>query len=230
MSRVIVVGGTKGIGAAIAEAARKTHDVVVMGRHVDLSRHGQVELDLRWSDLQVAAACRRAMRWFGPVEAVDALVLSAGMGAYLAPYEMDQDRLQSMFRVNVLGPIAAYLACLRGLMRARGRVLFIGSTVARKPGASGLSAYAATKGAVNAFVISEARRLADHGVAMNVLAPGWVSTEMTAEIQPELKEAITRAIPAKRFAYPEEVARFALAILEQSNFLTGEILSMAGGA
>jgi 3-oxoacyl-[acyl-carrier protein] reductase len=71
--------------------------------------------------------------------------------------------------------------------------------------------------------------VAGHGIAINVLSPGWVDTEMTAEIKPELRTRIVSAIPTKRMGTAEEIAEFAVAILAQSNFLTGEILSMAGG-
>ena len=219
--RAIVVGGTKGIGKAITERLRKDdHEVVTLARE-----NAHLRFDLSWTEEQIHTACMIAA---DALDGVDWLVLSAGMGAYIPTVGMTSERVQEMFRVNVFGPIQVYRSLLRPLMKSRGKVLFITSTVASR-GAKGLSVYGATKGAINAFVRSEARGLAKHGVGMNALAPGWVDTDMTAEIAPRLREAIVNSIPSRRMAFPEEVAAAAVAILEMPHYATASVYDIAGG-
>ena len=220
--RVVVVGGTKGIGKAIADGAAKIGcSVIRLAR-----RDSDVSLDLGWRENRIADAIERAAE----IRAgIDWLVLSAGMGAYVSPLEMTEQRILKMFRTNTIGPILVYRAALRHLICSRGRVLFISSTVGDR-GARGLSLYGASKSAIHGFVRSEARGLASHGVAMNALAPGWVNTDMTDRIEPGLKEAIVKSIPMRRMAEPDEIASFALSILSAPHFLTGQILEMSGGA
>lgn len=221
MLRVIVVGGTKGIGEATVARLRKDGAAVIpMAR-------SNGSLDLAWDDGRISAAVHEAVGLLGG--GLDRLVLSGGMGAYVSTLEMDSARVDELWRTNFGGPVQVYRAALRSLLRARGKVLWIGSTVATH-GARGLSAYAATKAAVDGFVRSEARTLAKHHVAMNVLSPGWVETPMTAEIKPEIREAIVRSIPMRRMAYAAEIAEVAVGMLAWPHWCTGGVHEVTGGA
>lgn len=218
--KVILVGGAKGIGHAIYTRLSKDHCVVRLSRSTDPS------LDLRWESDLIDDRIGDIVEC---LDGVDWLVVSAGMGAYTWPHMENRDVRELMMAINYHGPVDCFLASRRALMKSRGKVLFIGSTVATR-GAKGLQHYAATKGALDAYVRSAARGLAKHGVAMNVLSPGWVDTPMTAEIEPKLREAIIKSIPLRRMIRPEEVAEFAARILESPHALTGQILEMSGGA
>jgi 3-oxoacyl-[acyl-carrier protein] reductase len=216
----VVIGHSRGIGEAISTALwDRGWDIV------GLSRHSDPALDLSWPEERIRSTIEENVG----ESPLDGLVLSGGMGAYLAPWQMTESRIHEIFATNLFGPIAVYRALLKPLMKARGRVLWIGSTAARKPGATGLSVYAASKGAVESFVYSESRRLAPAGIAMNVLATGWVETDMTKDLKPDLREKILKAIPCGRMASPEEIASFAASIIESPSWLTGEVLHMAGG-
>ena len=151
------------------------------------------------------------------------------MGAYLNPVA-PEEKIEELLHTNFVGPVLVYQAALKSLIKSSGSVLFLSSTVSRRPGASGLSVYAATKGAIESYVVSEARRVARKGVRMNVLSPGWVESPMTDEIDPALKERIIKAIPLKRMGSPEEIAQVALDIIEGPEFLTGSIVEIGGGA
>jgi NAD(P)-dependent dehydrogenase (short-subunit alcohol dehydrogenase family) len=226
--RVLVIGGSSGIGAAIvARLEADGHQVVA------LSRSAKHALDLSDTDENIERAVRDAIRsWSGGSDwpdSLDALIVSSGMGAYMGPLEHRVERLTQLFRVNTIGPIVAYRSALRALMRAQGRVIFVTSTVARRPGARDLGAYAATKAALHAFVMCEAKQLAPHGVAMNALAPGWVETPMTAEIKPAKRAAIEKAIPMGRMATPLEVAVFAVQMLTWPHYATGGVHEISGG-
>jgi len=184
------------------------------------------ELDLGWEEVPVREAVKKAIDKLG---GIDWLVVSSGLGAYLGPFEMDRKRMRELMQINFHGPVEVYLAARKYLAKSQGKVLFVSSTVATR-GARGMSGYAATKGALNSFLLSEVRSAVKLGITMNVLSPGWVDTEMTQEIKEEIKQVIVKSIPIRRMAAPEEVADFAIKILETPPFLTGQILEMSGGA
>lgn len=219
--RVVLVGGSKGIGKAILERLEKDGHTVV-----SLSRSSSPVLDLTAPQAHIHEAIDAAIEQLG---GVDALVVSAGQGAYLAPWQDTIERREHLMRVNFHGPVECYRAALRELLRSRGHVLFVGSTVASR-GAKGLAAYAATKGGMEAYVRSEARGLARHGVSMNVVAPGWVETEMTAQLERPLRAAILRSLPLRRMLLPEEVAEFIVRVLGATHAVSGQVLEVSGAA
>lgn len=227
--KAIVIGGSKGIGLAISEKLLlEKHTVIVMSRKPPRVPEIWRKLDLAGGEPQIQSAIDWAI---SALEGLDWLILSGGMGAYLGPTELTLERLERMYRTNVIGPILVYRFALRALLRSESaRVLFIGSTVSRKPGATGLSAYAGSKAALEGFVTSEAKSCARHGIAMNLLSPGWVETPMTEDLKPSKRESILKAIPVRRMGRADEVADFAYSILTASGFLAGSVLEMSGGA
>lgn len=218
MKNVLVIGGTKGIGGAIAESYRLTGD-----RVRDASRKGWFELDLSWDPTIIEQQMNAILLSIFPT-GLDRLVLSAGMGAYVNRY-FDPDKLKDVFRVNVFGRILAYRQAYRFLGRSKGSALFIGSTVA-KYGAKGLELYGAAMAANEGFVVSEAHRARRNGVRVNVLSPGWVRTPMTDEMREDYKEAARRWMPIGRMLEPEEVAHKAREVLEGNG--TGQVIPYLG--
>lgn len=220
--KILLVGGSKGLGAAIRECAWDAgHETVVRSRSSD------PPLDLSWSGAEIKRALRAAVQELG---GLDALVVSSGQGAYHGIL-VDEEKIRRLFQVNVLGPLACYRACLPYLIRSKGKMVVVTSTAARRPGSGGLSLYAACKGALNSWVISEGRRAAKDEVALCAVAPGFFWSPMTEAMDPKLKEATTRAIPFGRWGEPEEIARFTMDLLAQSNWcLAGQIFEMSGAA
>jgi 3-oxoacyl-[acyl-carrier protein] reductase len=220
----IIIGGTKGIGASIFNKHPG-------GRYLAMSRSKGADerwryIDLRGTDFDIQNSMKLAIQ---DLDGLDNLVISSGMGAYLGPLQMTHDRILELMQVNVFGPISAYLACRRALVKSRGKVIFISSSVADN-GARGLSVYAATKGAINSFVRSEAKTAAKLGYAVCAVAPGWCETPMTAELDQDLRAAILKYIPEGRMARPDEIADFVMALLGQSNWvLQGQIFTATGG-
>lgn len=219
--RIIIIGGSAGLGEQIVAELNSEHEVLAMSRKSDYP------LDLRWDERTIKMNIDAAVRRLG---GLDALVVSSGMGIYTGP-TISTDVLKDVLQVNCVGPIAVYRAVQRHLLRSKGKAIFISSTVSRKPGAGGLAYYAASKGAINSWVISESRRAIKHGVGLCVVSPGWFESPMTDEIKSELKTAITKAIPARRFGTANEVAKFTTNLLNQSNWcLAGQIFEVSGGA
>lgn len=220
--KILLVGGSKGLGAAIHEQAWDAgYKVVARSRSTD------PPLDMAWPGAKIKSTLRQAVQELG---GLDALVVSSGLGAY-HKILVDEEKIRQIFQVNVFGPMACYRACLPYLIRSKGKMVVITSTAARRPGSGGLSLYAAAKGALNSWVISEGRRAAKEEVALCAVAPGFFWSEMTDAMNPKLMDATTRAIPFGRWGEAEEIARLTVDLLGQSNWcLAGQIYECSGGA
>jgi NAD(P)-dependent dehydrogenase (short-subunit alcohol dehydrogenase family) len=220
--KILLIGGSTGLGQALAEQLSWDNEVVC------LSRQSDSPLDLRWDEPEIAAATKRGIDRLGGT--LDSLVVSSGMGAYYAPLT-SVNMAKDIMQVNYFGPVVVFKSCLKALLLSRGNACFITSTVARKPGAGGLGYYAASKGAVHSWITSEARRVGEKGISMFAVCPGWFDSPMTEELHPKIKEKAAAAIPFKRFGSPGEIASFTAALLSQSNWTTnGSIYECSGGA
>jgi len=215
----VVIGGTKGLGKALVETLPGAIPVARTSK--------QYRLDLNQEYRNVYEQSKRI---FSQIGHLDYLVISSGRGAYLSFTEMiDSDRIKALFTVNAISPIAVYTAARKHLIRSQGKCIFVTSSVAEH-GARGLSVYAATKGALNSFVKSEARTAAKLGYSVCAIAPGWFISDMTKDIQPELKKAIIRYIPEKRMAEAKEIAEFIEKLISTSNWnIQGQIFYLTGG-
>lgn len=223
-----VIGGSRGIGRAIAEQEVWTKQVVCFSRSGEAPPGcHSMTLDMAGPEEDIESAMLLALdRWGVP----DKLVLSAGMGAYYNAYKWTTADLDALWKTNTRGPLLVARRVALMMRQAKGgSILFIGSDIVRR-GAAGLELYAATKGAIDAYVKSACRHLAKRGVALNVLNVGWCESEMTSDIEPHLKSAIVKAIPARRMATCGEVAVMAVDILGWGPWATGMSISVAGGA
>jgi len=221
MKTVLLIGGASGIGKAITDELMHNTNY----RVCTASRRSDPSLDLRDEDVR-----QRTRELISGLGGLDYLIVASGIGAYLGPLPESQ-MVKNMFQVNVLGPMEAYRGAFKALLRSQGKAIFITSTAARRPGSGGLSVYGATKAALNSWVIGEGRRGAKVGVSLCAVAPGFIDTEMTADLIPAVREATTKAIPMGRFGNTDEIAKFVIAIMEQSNWVTsGQIYEASGGA
>lgn len=217
-----VVGGSKGIGRAVV-------DLLGPARCVILSRNPAEgpwrPFDLEWPDEELCESVRAMVEVCGPPAG---LVLSAGMGAYLAPWEWSSKRVAEIVWRNGIGRIAAIRAFLRPLSRSKGRIVNVSSTVVEHP-ARGLGVYAGAHALVETFLRCESRGLHKLGVSwMNVRA-GWTETDMTKELKPEIREKSESFIPLKRFARPSEIAQVVAYALRANEYLTGSTITVGGG-
>jgi 3-oxoacyl-[acyl-carrier protein] reductase len=235
--KTIVLGGSKGLGFAVTRRLMLgRNDVVYLSRTkakndfvpAVFDNPPWIELDLSWPGAKIAQAINEAVK---QLNGVDNVICSAGMGAFHGVMVGDST-IQKLFQQNVFAPIAVYQAAIRPMIKQRsGRMIFITSSSARKPGAGDLSLYAATKGAMNSWVISESRRAAKAGVGLCAVAPGYFDSDMTKDIDPIIKAKSTKAIPFKRFANADEVAAFVESLTRQTPWvLSGSIFECTGGA
>lgn len=218
--KILLVGGSKGLGETLAQHLRASdHQVACTARE---------GLDLTWGEGRIRLGVKNHLSHL--CGDLDVLIVTAGMGAYHRPTVSDRD-VQHLFQVNALGPMAVFRACQRPLLRSRGKAVFITSTAARRPGSGGLSYYAAAKGAIHSWVISEGRRQIKHGVGLCAVAPGFFDSPMTAEMNPALKAATVKAIPAGRYGKDWEIAQAITDMVWWSNWvIAGQIYEASGGA
>jgi 3-oxoacyl-[acyl-carrier protein] reductase len=229
MSRsVLVTGGNRGIGLAIARRLAGDGDGVTI-----TSRSGDeipgltvARCDVR-DAAQVDAAFTVAEQANGPVEVV---VANAGITQDQLLALMTEESFTEVLDTNLTGAYRVARRAVRGMMKLRrGRLIFISSVVGLM-GSGGQANYAASKAGLVGLARSLARELGSRNITANVVAPGFVSTEMTESLPEERKKAILGSVPLGRYASAEEVAA-AVAFLAgpQAAYVTGAVLPVDGG-
>jgi 3-oxoacyl-[acyl-carrier protein] reductase len=224
---VLVTGGNRGIGLAIARSFAAAGDRVAV-----TSRTGEVEglLTLRCdvtSTEQVDAAFSAVEAELGPVEV---LVANAGTTADQLLLSMKDDAFAGVIDTNLGGAYRVSRRAASKMIRARkGRIILISSVVALS-GSAGQTNYAASKAGMIGFARSLARELGGRNVTVNVVSPGFVTTDMTDALPAGRRAEILEQVPLKRMATPEEVAaavRFVAS--EEAGYVTGAVIPVDGG-
>lgn len=225
---VLVTGGNRGIGLAIARAFAAQGDRVAI-----TSRSGQgpedlftVKADVTDSD-SVTAAVAQVEEHFGPVQV---LVANAGITHDTLLLRMSEDDFTSVIDTNLTGAFRAVKATVKSMMKKRhGRIVLISSVVGQL-GGTGQVNYSASKAGLLGLARSVTRELGSRGITANVVAPGFIETEMTAELDPELKQKYLAQIPAARFAQPDEVARVTTWLAgDDAGYISGAVIPVDGG-
>ncbi|MDB4944986.1 MAG: 3-oxoacyl-[acyl-carrier protein] reductase [Labilithrix sp.] len=236
----IVTGGSRGIGRAVCEALAEQGATVVVNyvkgeaqaKEVAdgiVARGGTAEIagfdiaDGKAAEAAIDEIAKRHGR-------LDILVANAGIsidGLLLRLKEEDVDRL---FQVNVKGSIACAKAATKVMMRARtGRVVFMSSVVGEM-GNIGQTAYAASKAAVIGAAKSIAREFASRNITVNVVAPGFIDTDMTHTMTDQMKEGLTKIIPLARTGTAREIAAACVYLSsDEASYVTGQVLRVNGG-
>jgi 3-oxoacyl-[acyl-carrier protein] reductase len=229
MSRsVLVTGGNRGIGLAIAQRLAADGDQVTV-----TSRSGEkidgltvVRCDVR-DAAQVDAAFAAAEQEHGPVEVV---VANAGITRDQLLALMSEESFADVIDTNLTGAYRVARRAVRGMMKLRrGRLIFISSVVGLL-GSGGQANYAASKAGLIGLARSLARELGSRNITANVIAPGFVDTDMTDGLPEDRKKTILTGIPLGRMAAAQEVAA-AVAFLAgpDAAYITGAVLPVDGG-
>lgn len=225
---VFVTGGNRGIGLAIAQRFSADADQVTVtyrGGKPPENLHA-VRCDVTDS-ASVDAAIDEAESQHGPVQV---LVANAGLTRDQLAMRMSDDDFTDVLNTNLTGAFRCARRVTKSMLRARkGRIIFLGSVVALL-GSAGQANYAASKAGLVGMARSLARELGSRGITVNVVAPGFVETDMTAVLSDQRRAQISANVPLGRFATPEEVAG-AVSFLASPDaaYLTGAVLPVDGG-
>ncbi len=225
---VLVTGGNRGIGLAIARAFQESGDRVVITHRSGIAPEG---LDAVIMDVTDPSSVDRA---FTDIETrfggVEVLVANAGITKDGLALRMSEEDFQAVIDTNLTGSFRVTQKVLSGMVKRRsGRVVFIGSVVAAL-GSAGQVNYAATKSALVGMARSFAREYGSRGITFNVVAPGFVETDMTAVLEDSLREKYVAQIPLARFASASEVADVVRFIASpDAGYITGAVIPVDGG-
>jgi 3-oxoacyl-[acyl-carrier protein] reductase len=225
---VLVTGGNRGIGLAIARRLANGGDSVTV-----TSRSGEpvaglsvVRCDVR-DPTSVDQAFTAVEESQGPVEV---LVANAGITKDRLLALMNEDDFASVLDTNLAGAYRVAKRAVRAMMQQRrGRLIFISSVIGSY-GSAGQGNYAASKAGLVGFARSLARELGSRGITSNVIAPGFVHSDMTAGLPGERKKEILGAVPLGRFAAVDEVAGVAAFLAgDDAAYITGAVIPVDGG-
>jgi 3-oxoacyl-[acyl-carrier protein] reductase len=239
MTRILVTGGGKGVGAAIVRA------LVDAGHDVDFTYRSSGEAASALADELMRAHPGRSVTAhsldLADKASLEAFCEAAESESYFGlihnagqPYDalaamMQQDKAEAAMQVNFWSLTRIARSLMRGMIRARaGRIVAIGS-VAALQGNPGNAAYAASKGALISYCRTLAVETGKRNVTVNFIAPGFIDTDMMAPYA-AYRDSMEKQIPAGRFAKPEEIAGLAAFLMsEPAAYITGAVLPIDGG-
>jgi len=229
MSRIVLVtGGNRGIGRSIAQKFLDNGDTVVVTSRTGEEIDGLHVVKCDVSDTaSVDAAFDQIEATWGPVEVA---VANAGITRDGLIMRMSDDDIQDVLNTNLVGAIRIARRASRSMMKARsGRLIFMSSVVGLL-GSAGQVNYSASKAGLVGAARSLARELGSRGITSNVIAPGFVDTDMTAELSEDRKNEIVGNVPLGRYATPEEVADVAVFLASAAaGYITGAVIPVDGG-
>jgi len=243
MHNVIVTGASRGLGLAItgtlaaagyrviAIARNGSEELAAAGRSAAAAGAGAGAIEFRACDLadidRLGPLVRSLRAEFGPIYA---LVNNAGLGLGGMLSNMRNDDIARLIRINTLSPMVLTKYAARSMMTQRaGRIINLASVTAIT-GYSGLSVYSATKASLVGFTQSLARELGPLGITVNAVAPGFIKTDMTQDLEGAQLDQIARRSALRRLADPLDVARSVEFLLgDGARNITGTVLTIDAG-
>ncbi len=225
---ILVTGGNRGIGLAIARSFAEAGDRVAVTHRSGEGPDGLLGVQCDVTDpSSVDAAFSAVEEQQGPVEV---LVANAGITRDQLIMRMPEDDFAAVVDTNLAGSWRVAKRATKGMLRIkRGRLVFISSVVALL-GSAGQTNYAASKAGLVGLARSLARELGSRSITSNVVAPGFVETDMTAQLSEELRDTYQKQIPIGRFCSADEVARVVRFVASpEAAYITGAVIPVDGG-
>lgn len=225
---VLITGGNRGIGFALAEEfIAQGHRVAVTARSGEGPK-GSLTVRADVTDgASLDAAYAEVESKLGPVEV---LVANAGITKDTLVMRMTDEEFDSVVDTNLGGTFKVVKRAVKGMLKARfGRIILISSVVGLY-GSAGQVNYSSSKSALVGMARSLTRELGARGITTNVVAPGFIETDMTAALPEEQQEQYRKNIPAGRFAQPSEVAKVcAWLASDDAGYISGAVIPVDGG-
>ncbi|RYZ40176.1 MAG: 3-oxoacyl-[acyl-carrier-protein] reductase [Myxococcaceae bacterium] len=238
---VLVTGGSRGIGRAVALAFAKAGTSTVVISYVGNEAAAQETVGL----LQQAGAKAEAIRFdlldtaacAGAVDGVikthgrlDVLVNNAGLAVDGLVMRVKDEDWDKQLDANLRGPFALIRAASRPMMKQRSGAIINITSVVGEMGNPGQSAYSAAKAGLIGMTKSVAKELASRNIRVNAVSPGFIATDMTSHLDDELRQKMVGGIPLARLGNPEEVAGAVVFLAsDAATYITGEVLKVNGG-
>ncbi len=225
---ILITGGNRGIGRSIAEEfVAQGHRVAVTVRS-GVGPAGTLSVVADVTDPEsLDRAFAEIEEKLGPVEV---LVANAGITRDTLLMRMTDEEFEQVVNTNLNGVFRVLKRATKGMIKAKyGRVILIGSVVGLL-GSAGQVNYSATKAALVGIARSVTRELGARGITANVVAPGFIDTDMTAELPEAQQEEYKKKIPAGRFADPTEVAKVVRWLAsDEASYISGAVIPVDGG-
>lgn len=226
---VLVTGGNRGIGAAIAQAFLDAGDNVVITSRDGSGPQGAIAIAVDVTDsASVDEAFTEAEEKLGgPIEVV---VANAGITKDTLLMRMSDEEFASVVDTNLAGAFRCARRASKGMLKLkRGRLIFISSVVGLY-GGPGQANYSASKAGLVGLARSITRELGKRGITANVVAPGFIDTDMTRSLPEAQQQQYLAAIPAGRFAQPDEVAKVVRFLAsDEAGYISGAVIPVDGG-
>jgi 3-oxoacyl-[acyl-carrier protein] reductase len=225
---VLVTGGNRGIGFSIAEEFVSSGYRVAVTARSGSGPAGSLTVRADVTDSEsLDAAIAQVEAELGPIEV---LVANAGITKDTLLMRMTDEEFESVVNTNLNGVFRVLKRVTKSMLKAKfGRVILIGSVVGLY-GSAGQVNYSATKSALVGIARSVTRELGGKNITANVVAPGFIDTDMTAELSEELVQNYKSRIPAGRFAAPSEVAKVVRWLAsDESAYISGAVIPVDGG-
>lgn len=233
-----VTGAAQGIGKSIAEAlAKEGADIVVSDINIELakttsdeiSRHGVRSISVKTNvadSNEVAASVDQAVKEFGKI---DILINNAGITKDNLLIRMKDEDWDAVLSVNLRSMFLCIKAIAPLMMKNRwGRIVNIASIVGEM-GNFGQANYSAAKAGAIGLTKTVARELAGRGITCNAIAPGFIDTAMTQKLSEDVKKKLSEQIPLSRLGTPEDIAKAALFLCADADYITGQVINVNGG-
>jgi 3-oxoacyl-[acyl-carrier protein] reductase len=236
----LVTGGSRGIGRAVCEALAEQGATVIINYVKGEAAAKEVaegiakaggKAEILGFDVADTKACETAIEDVVKRHGkLDILVANAGIAIDGLLLRMKEEDLDRLWTVNVKGALACAKSSIKSMMRAKtGRIIFMSSVVGEM-GNVGQTAYAASKAALIGAAKSIGREYASRNITVNVVAPGFIDTDMTGSMNEQMKEQLVKIVPLGRTGTAKEVAA-ACAYLssDEASYVTGQVLRVNGG-
>jgi 3-oxoacyl-[acyl-carrier protein] reductase len=224
----LVTGGNRGIGSALAKSLKAAgYTVIVTYRSGSApADFDSVQLDVTSTESVDAAFALIEEKWGTP----EIVVCNAGITKDTLSMRMSDEDFADVIDANLTGAFRTARRATKGLLKLkRGRLIFIGSVVGLS-GSAGQVNYSASKAGLVGMARSFARELGSRGITSNVVAPGFVETDMTASLDEKRRDEIAKSVPLQRFCSAEEIADVVTFLASpQASYITGAVIPVDGG-